>query len=73
MSQPPAGRPDLSRPLVTSAVLGLTGIVLFIVLYAALAETDSVARLLIAVCVPPAVIAAMIGIYMLVVGRSGHP
>lgn len=66
MGNTPAGRPNLSKPLIMGAVLAVLGVVLFLVIYIALAESEAVIRLFVAMCVPPAVIASIIGVYVLV-------
>ncbi|CAG1772779.1 hypothetical protein BAC2_03021 [uncultured bacterium] len=71
MGNTPAGRPNLSKPLIMGAVLAVLGVVLFLVIYIALAESEAIIRLFVAMCVPPAVIAAIIGVYVLV-ARPGN-
>lgn len=70
MGRLPTGRPDLSRLWIAGAVLALVGTAFFIALYITLAEAEPVARVLISMCVPPAVIAGLIGVYILVVRPS---
>lgn len=69
MSNNPLNRKSLSRAGVIGGVLAVVGIILFVVLWLALGQTDmdAIARLLIAFCLPPALLALGAGAYMLVV------
>lgn len=60
----------ITRIAVAGAILGVVGIVLFLVLYSALSNTADLPRLLISLCVPPAVMAILLGIYLLVTART---
>lgn len=66
MSNTPVGKPNLSKPLVAGLVLAVVGVILFLGIYIALADSEPVVRLLVAMCVPPAVIAAALGVYVLI-------
>ncbi|MCA0453557.1 MAG: hypothetical protein LCI00_06255 [Chloroflexi bacterium] len=59
---------NLTRAGVAGALLAVFGIVLFIVLWVLLgsAQVASLPRLFTSLCVPPAVIAAIIGAYILI-------
>jgi hypothetical protein len=61
-------RKVLSRAGAAGAILGIVGIGLFVLLWVVLgsAGVDTFMRLVIAVCVPPAVLALVMGIYFLV-------
>jgi hypothetical protein len=71
MSNTPVGKPNLSKPLIAGLVLAVVGIVLFLGIYLALADTEPIIRLFVALCLPPAVIAAVIGAYLLI-ARPGN-
>lgn len=60
-------RRRLSRALVAGAALGSLGVALFIVLWNFLGSqgVDQVTRLLFSLCLPPAVIATVLGVYLL--------
>ncbi len=62
-------RNSLSRLGVAGVVVAVAGVVLFVVLWAILGQmgVDTVARLLVAFCLPPALLALVIGAYILVV------
>ena len=68
-SQPPApiDRQRLGRGLIVGAALSIFGVGLFLVLYFGLlgANVASAPRLFISMCVPPAIIAVLIGVYVL--------
>lgn len=72
MSNTPIDGPKFSKPLIAGAILAVVGIALFFVIYIALANNEPVVRLFVAMCVPPAIIAAIIGVYVLV-ARPGSP
>jgi hypothetical protein len=63
-------RKRLNRALIAGGVLAAIGIVLFLVLYSTLNEMDFTPRLFIALCIPPALIALIMGIVTLFVRRS---
>lgn len=64
----PVSRAALSRALVIGAVLGIGAIILFVVLWVALGSTglNDLARLFLSICIPPAIVAALIGGYLLI-------
>ncbi len=69
-------RRALSRASIIGAVLGIGAIILFIVLWVALSGTDLslIARILLSLCIPPALLAALMGVYLLVIRpRTGTP
>jgi len=70
MSQAP--KPEITRILAAGVALGIVGVVLFVMLWVILgqAEVEMVVRLLISLCLPPALIAAALGAYILI-ARSG--
>lgn len=61
----PINRNALSRGLIAGAVLAVLGIILFFVLWNALSGTEQLARLFIALCVPPGIIGVIVGVYAL--------
>ena len=65
---PPSLKPALSKAAIAGAVLAVFGIVLFAVLWIVLgnAGLSQTPRLFAALCIPPGVIAAIIGVYILV-------
>lgn len=67
--QTPDSRQQLSRAAIAGAVLAVVGIVLFLVLYTALGGMDALPRLLISLCVPPAVMACVVGLFLLFTAR----
>ena len=70
MSETPESprRRRLSRASIFGAALGLAGVVLFILVWGALgnAGIDFFPRLVISICAPPALIALVAGVYILV-------
>lgn len=64
----PLNRRSMTRAGIAGIVLATLGVVLFIVLWVTLgsAGISQLARLLLSLCLPPAIIAALIGIYVLV-------
>ena len=60
-------RTGLSRGSMVGFVLGVLAIILFIVLWLVLGSLNvsQFPRLMISICLPPAIIAALIGAYML--------
>lgn len=75
-SPEPFNRSRLSRALLVGAALAALGITLFVALWMVLGGqgVDQAARLLLSLCIPPAVIAALLGGYFLLVqpGRKDH-
>lgn len=69
MSNNPLNRSSLSRASVAGIVLAAAGIILFVILWIVLGQLGAatIARLLIALCLPPAVITGIIGVYVLAV------
>ncbi len=58
-------RQRLQRALIFGASLSILGIVLFLVLYALMSSVESAPRLFLSLCVPPAIIALILGVYVL--------
>jgi hypothetical protein len=60
---------QLSKAGIAGFALALFGIVFFLVLWVVLGQTgmENFPRLILSICLPPAAIALIIGIYMLVV------
>jgi hypothetical protein len=73
-SPDPFDRKTISRAGIAGAVLAVLGIALFMGIYIAFGNlgVDPFIRLISALCIPPAVIAAIIGGYMLVVRPRGN-
>lgn len=70
----PLKKRGLSRAAVLGFGIVVSAVVLFLIFWIGLSNTDMAPfpRVLISVCIPPAVIAALIGIYMLIrPGSSG--
>ena len=69
MSNTPFNKQTLSKAGTLGMSLGIGGIVLFIVSWVALGSmgVEQIPRLMIALCLPPALIAGAIGGYMLLV------
>jgi len=67
----PVNPRNLSRAGIAGLVLGILGIVLFIVLWIVLgnAGVDQLPRLLLSLCLPPAFMAGILGAYILI----AHP
>lgn len=63
---------SLSRASIAGAILAVLGIVLFALLWTALsnAGVSAFPRLIIALCVPPGAMAALVGLYILAVPRK---
>ncbi|MFN8528088.1 MAG: hypothetical protein U0670_05715 [Anaerolineae bacterium] len=59
-------RRRLTRALLIGVGLSMVGIILFIVIYMALSQAQSAPRLFVSLCVPPAIIALILGVYILV-------
>jgi hypothetical protein len=76
MGQSPNGldRSTVSRVGLAGAALGVLGIVLFIGIWLVAGSLDVAVfpRLIMAVCIPPAILATIIGAYVLLV-RPGAP
>jgi hypothetical protein len=64
----PLNQKNLTRATVIASGMAAGGIVLFLVLYFAMssAGVDALARVVVALCVPPAIMAVVIGGYFLV-------
>ncbi|MAU09193.1 MAG: hypothetical protein CL607_05175 [Anaerolineaceae bacterium] len=60
----------LIQALVVGLVLAVIGIVLFLLIYAALDQVDQATRLFTALCSPPVVIGIIAGLYALYVRNS---
>jgi len=75
MSQqpPPLNGRDLSRASIAGIDLALLGIILFIGLWVVLGQAgfQPAPRLFTSLCVPPAIIAAIVGAYVLLRRPSG--
>ena len=59
----------LSRASIIGAVLGIAAIILFVILWVVLSGTSLslIARILLSLCIPPALLAALMGAYLLVI------
>ncbi len=70
----PFNTSSLSRAAVAGIGMAVGGIVLFIVLWVLLGRAgfDSFPRLIASLCIPPAVMAALIGGYILIVRPSNN-
>jgi hypothetical protein len=68
MSQTPP-KPNILKIVSIGFGLSVLGIILFLGLYFGLSGVTVLTRLLVAMCVPPLVIALLIGGYALVTGR----
>lgn len=69
MSNPsPLNRRNLSRATGVAVALSTGGVILFLVLWVTLgnAGVDAFARLIVSMCVPPGLIAALVGGYFLI-------
>jgi len=60
---------QLSRAAIAGAVLAVLGVGLFILLYVLLSDAPDLPRLLVSLCVPPAVMAVIVGGYLLATAR----
>jgi hypothetical protein len=67
MNDNPLDKRGLTRAFIAGIVLALSGIGLFVILWLSLSSLDQFPRLIIAVCVPPALIALAIGIFFLLI------
>lgn len=67
-SPSPIDKQNLPRIAIVGAVLAVLGIVLFIVIWVIMgnAGVQQLPRLVVSVCLPPAIIAAILGVYILV-------
>ncbi len=66
----------LRRTLITGGVLAFGGVVLFVVLWVGLgsANVEAFPRLILSLCIPPAVITLILGAFILFVRRPpSHP
>jgi lipopolysaccharide export LptBFGC system permease protein LptF len=65
----PLHNPRLKRAMLAGVLLAAGGIVLFIVLWILLgnAGLDQFPRLIISLCLPPAAIALLVGVYFLLI------
>lgn len=72
MNNSPFNRNNLSKASVAGIALAVVGIILFLILWGVLGQlgAEPFTRLLIALCVPPAVIAGILGAYILLVKPS---
>jgi MFS-type transporter involved in bile tolerance (Atg22 family) len=63
----PLNKQNLSRATIAGSALAAGGIILFLILYYALANAgvDALSRVVLALCVPPAVMAVLVGGYVL--------
>lgn len=70
MTNPPSpvNRRNLTRASIVGVILAVLAIVLFIVLWLVLGSfnLDTMPRLFASLCIPPAVLAALIGTYILI-------
>ncbi len=66
-SPSPLNGSNLTRAGVAGAVLAVLAIVLFIVLWVVLGsfKMDAMARLFASLCIPPAILAGIMGVYIL--------
>lgn len=73
MNNGPLNKSSLSRATIAAAGLAVAGIVLFLILWGVLGSMgfESLPRLIGALCIPPAVLAVIIGAYILIV-RPGN-
>lgn len=63
----PVNKQSLSRAGIIGGVLGTIGILMFVILWVVLdqAGVQTYTRMFLALCVPPAVIALLVGLYAL--------
>jgi lipopolysaccharide export LptBFGC system permease protein LptF len=70
MTNPPSpvNRRNLTRASIVGVILAVLAIVLFIVLWFVLGsfKLDTMPRLFVSLCIPPTVLAALIGAYILI-------
>lgn len=69
MNESPETR-RLKRAAVWGAILAVGGVIFFVALWIGLAGVDQFQRLIIALCVPPGVIALLVGGYFLLTQRQ---
>lgn len=68
MTQPPNPmQQQLSRALVLGAIAAIAAVLLFVVVWMALEGAEPAIRLFSALCLPPGVLAIIIGAYILLV------
>ncbi|GAB4315199.1 MAG: hypothetical protein Kow00117_07240 [Phototrophicales bacterium] len=67
MGQDPISRKALTRAAVAGVILAGIGIVLFIGIWILLDDIDALPRLFVALCIPPGVIAIILGVFFLIV------
>jgi len=62
----PVNRTNLTRAMIAGGVLGVIAIILFVVLWVVLGNMGlaSFARLFLSLCLPPAIIAALLVVYI---------
>jgi len=67
-SPSPVNRRNLTRASVVGVILAVLAIVLFVVLWFGLGslKLDTMPRLFASLCIPPAIIAGLIGVYILI-------
>ena len=67
-SPDPIDKQSLPRIAVVGAVLALLGVALFLIIWVTMgsAGVEQLPRLVVSVCLPPAIIAAILGVYVLV-------
>lgn len=65
----------LSKASVIGAILGVFAIILFVILWTVLGQLglESLPRLFGAMCIPPAIIAGLMGAYILLVKPGSSP
>ncbi len=66
MSPQPTDRQRLTRALVFGAILSAAGVVLFLLLFFGMSGVENTPRLFVSLCIPPAVIALVLGVYLLI-------
>ena len=71
MSENPLNKRGLTRASITGVGLAVSGILLFVILWLALSSLDQFPRLIISVCLPPALIALAVGIFFLMFKPGG--
>lgn len=72
MSNTPFNGNNVPRIVIAGVVLATLGVIAFIVIWVLMgsAGVPNLPRLLVSMCIPPALIAALIGVYILVRGGS---
>ena len=68
----PLNKQSLSKATIAGSIMAVGGIILFLILYAALtkAGADPVQRVVVALCVPPGLMALLVGGYFLLGRRE---